>query len=78
MLCMQLSYYELFLQIVEEITGNLDAKKVCKDALKIHSKYLSKVGYILAYYFCVICLPLSEDIYIIGKRKKKLKMLRTK
>ncbi|XP_021631580.1 rab GTPase-activating protein 22 isoform X2 [Manihot esculenta] len=29
-------------QIVEEITGNLDAKKVCKDALKIHSKYLSK------------------------------------
>ncbi|KAJ9176464.1 hypothetical protein P3X46_011773 [Hevea brasiliensis] len=29
-------------QILAEITGNLDAKKVCDEALKIHSKYLSK------------------------------------
>ncbi|XP_057985021.1 uncharacterized protein LOC110663353 isoform X1 [Hevea brasiliensis] len=34
-------------QILDEITGNMDAKKVCNEALKIHSKYLSKVGCIL-------------------------------
>ncbi|XVE72903.1 hypothetical protein DITRI_Ditri11bG0075500 [Diplodiscus trichospermus] len=33
--------------ILGDITGNLDAKKACKEALKIHNKYLrSKVGYI--------------------------------
>lgn len=30
--------------ILDEITGNLDAKKACKDALKIHNKYLSKTN----------------------------------
>ncbi|KAF9683040.1 hypothetical protein SADUNF_Sadunf05G0170800 [Salix dunnii] len=29
-------------QILSDITGNMDARKVCKDALKIHKKYLSK------------------------------------
>ncbi|KAJ8899524.1 hypothetical protein K2173_018498 [Erythroxylum novogranatense] len=29
-------------QILGDITGNLDAKKVCTEALKIHKKYLSK------------------------------------
>ncbi|KAJ6773693.1 TBC1 DOMAIN FAMILY MEMBER 15-LIKE ISOFORM X1 [Salix purpurea] len=29
-------------QILSDITGNIDARKVCKDALKIHKKYLSK------------------------------------
>ncbi|XP_021630025.1 rab GTPase-activating protein 22 isoform X2 [Manihot esculenta] len=29
-------------QILAEITGDLDARKVCNEALKIHSKYLSK------------------------------------
>ncbi|KAL6505237.1 hypothetical protein OROGR_025054 [Orobanche gracilis] len=31
-------------QILGEITGNLDAKKALKDALKIHKKYLSKAN----------------------------------
>ncbi|XP_020272139.1 GTPase-activating protein GYP7-like [Asparagus officinalis] len=30
-------------QILNDITGNLDAKKACDDALKLHSKYLTKV-----------------------------------
>lgn len=30
------------LKILNEITGKLDAKKACKDALKIHKKYLLK------------------------------------
>ncbi|KAJ8749105.1 hypothetical protein K2173_013712 [Erythroxylum novogranatense] len=29
-------------QILSDITGNLDAKKVCIEALKVHKKYLSK------------------------------------
>lgn len=29
-------------QILSDITGNMDARKVCKEALKIHKKYLSK------------------------------------
>lgn len=29
-------------QILGELTGNLDAKKALKEALKVHSKYLSK------------------------------------
>ncbi|XP_062149420.1 rab GTPase-activating protein 22-like [Alnus glutinosa] len=31
-------------RILGDITGNLDAKKACKDALKIHKKYLSKTN----------------------------------
>ncbi|XP_050251771.1 GTPase-activating protein gyp7 isoform X2 [Quercus robur] len=31
-------------KIMSDITGNLDAKKACKKALKIHKKYLSKLG----------------------------------
>ncbi|XP_059431976.1 rab GTPase-activating protein 22-like isoform X2 [Corylus avellana] len=31
-------------KILGDITGNLDAKKACKDALKIHKKYLSKTN----------------------------------
>ncbi|KAJ0966502.1 hypothetical protein J5N97_023419 [Dioscorea zingiberensis] len=30
-------------KILNDITGNLDAKKACKDALKLQNKYLSKV-----------------------------------
>ncbi|XP_043691718.1 rab GTPase-activating protein 22-like isoform X2 [Telopea speciosissima] len=29
-------------QILNDITGNLDAKKACREALKVHKKYLSK------------------------------------
>lgn len=29
-------------QILSDITGNMDARKVCKEALKIHKRYLSK------------------------------------
>jgi len=32
---------------MSDITGNLDAKKACKKALKIHKKYLSKVVFVL-------------------------------
>ncbi|KAK6141647.1 hypothetical protein DH2020_024620 [Rehmannia glutinosa] len=35
-------------QILGEITGNLDAKKALKEALKIHKKYLSKASFILS------------------------------
>ncbi|CAN1766745.1 TBC1 domain family member 15 [Linum perenne] len=31
-------------QILGDATGNLDAKKVCQEALKIHKKYLSKAA----------------------------------
>ena len=34
---------ELFIQILGDITGNLDAKKACNEALKLHKKYLNKV-----------------------------------
>ncbi|CAN1245209.1 TBC1 domain family member 15 [Linum grandiflorum] len=41
---------ELFgLQILGDATGNLDAKKVCQEALKIHKKYLSKVTITINY-----------------------------
>ncbi|KAK6259936.1 hypothetical protein SCA6_014410 [Theobroma cacao] len=33
---------EAFSQIMGDITGNLDAKKACKEALKIQNKYLKK------------------------------------
>lgn len=32
------------LKLLNEITGKLDAKKACKEALKIHKKYLLKGG----------------------------------
>lgn len=32
------------LQLLNDVTGKLDAKKACKEALKIHKKYLLKVG----------------------------------
>jgi hypothetical protein len=31
------------LQILNDITGNLDAKKACSGAMKLHKKYLKKV-----------------------------------
>ncbi|RVW53781.1 hypothetical protein CK203_101398 [Vitis vinifera] len=31
-------------KILGDITGNLDAKKACNEALKLHKKYLSKVN----------------------------------
>ncbi|KAG8389190.1 hypothetical protein BUALT_Bualt02G0203200 [Buddleja alternifolia] len=34
-------------QILSEITGNLDAKNALKEALKIHKKYLSKARFVL-------------------------------
>ncbi|CAN1245211.1 TBC1 domain family member 15 [Linum grandiflorum] len=44
------SLQELFgLQILGDATGNLDAKKVCQEALKIHKKYLSKVTITINY-----------------------------
>ena len=30
-------------QILNDITGNLDAKKACSGAMKLHKKYLKKV-----------------------------------
>jgi len=41
---------KLSLQILGDITSNLDAKKACTEALKIQKKYLSKASSIL-------CLP---------------------
>jgi hypothetical protein len=31
-------------QILNEITGSLDAKKACREALQIHEKYLKTVS----------------------------------
>jgi hypothetical protein len=31
-----------FAQILNDITGNLDAKKACTGAMKLHKKYLKK------------------------------------
>ena len=33
------------MQILGDIAGNLDAKKACKEALKIHEKFLKKVSF---------------------------------
>lgn len=41
---------KISLQILGDITSNLDAKKACTEALKIQKKYLSKASSIL-------CLP---------------------
>jgi len=35
---------KLSLQILGDITSSLDAKKACKEALKIQEKYLNKVS----------------------------------
>lgn len=32
-------------QILNEITGSLDAKKACREALQIHEKYLNTVSF---------------------------------
>lgn len=40
------------------MTGNLDAKKACTGAMKLHKKYLKKVMhffffFLLKYFFCI-------------------------
>ena len=64
--CFSENESRFILQILSDITGNMDARKVCKDALKIHKKYLSKVCFILSYTFiCVhIYLPNSLRKYL--------------
>lgn len=32
------------LQLLNDVTGKIDPKQACKSALKLHSKYLRKVG----------------------------------
>jgi hypothetical protein len=48
------NHIELFWQILNDITGNLDAKQACKEALKIHKKYLNKVSFTLFYFVDLI------------------------
>lgn len=58
-------------QILNDITGDLDAKKACIDALKLHKKYLKKVwSYPLIFMlqtrrnaFFIILLPLLSYCY---------------
>lgn len=45
---LHVSHIKLSLQILGDITSNLDAKKACTEALKIQKKYLSKVSFILS------------------------------
>ena len=43
---LQVNDYFLFhclSQILNDMTGNLDAKKACTGAMKLHKKYLKKV-----------------------------------
>lgn len=40
---LHVSHMKLSLQILGDITSSLDAKKACKEALKIQEKYLNKV-----------------------------------
>jgi hypothetical protein len=61
---------------LSDITGNMDARKVCKEALKIHKKYLSKVCFILSYtpwFGYMSNLPNSPRKYldIISENKKR-------
>lgn len=35
-------FFILYCQILNDITGNLDAKKACTGAMKLHKKYLKK------------------------------------
>lgn len=42
-------------QILNDITGNIDAKKACTGAMKLHKKYLKKVPTSL------ICLLMTYD-----------------
>jgi len=44
---LHVSHMKLSLQILGDITSNLDAKKACTEALKIQKKYLSKASSIL-------------------------------
>lgn len=39
----------VFGQILNDITGNLDAKKACSGAMKLHKKYLKKVSLTLGF-----------------------------
>lgn len=43
-------------QILNEVTGNIDAKKACTGAMKLHKKYLKKVrvSYINPLIWCYI------------------------
>jgi hypothetical protein len=39
-------------QILNDVNGNLDAKKACAGALKLHKKYLKKVS----------CCPVADQV----------------
>lgn len=49
---------------MSDITGNLDAKKACKEALKIHKKYLSKVVFVLYFSPFLNILVSLLDIFL--------------
>lgn len=47
-------------QILNDITGNLDAKKACAGAMKLHKKYLKKV---YPYFPSLLDLFMSQSLY---------------
>ncbi len=49
-------------QILNDMTGNLDAKKACTGAMKLHKKYLKKVTF-LSWTF-VINLEFTFKIFL--------------
>ena len=51
-------------QILNDVNGNLDAKKACIGALKLHKKYLKKV--LQYYYFLYFSLPLLKCFHMMG------------
>lgn len=46
---LHVSHMKLSLQILGDITSSLDAKKACKEALKIQEKYLNRVSLFHSY-----------------------------
>ena len=39
-------HFLVFFQILNDIAGDLDAKKACTNAMKLHKKYLKQVGFL--------------------------------
>lgn len=71
LLSLSLSIYIIVqphLQILGDITGNLDAKKACNEALKIHKKYLKvcMLCWIMTYFF-------SQRVHYASSPKASLK-----
>ena len=59
-----LTFALISFQILNDVNGNLDAKKACAGALKLHKKYLKKVTcYLIANQIPAIMLASTTSLH---------------